>query len=226
MSLTDESCEDDRRSKKQKLAWDEKLHDRFVWAVEAIGVDKAVPSKILDKMGPSARGLTRQNVASHLQKYRQRKRSRQAAFDQAQDLQRSSSLLAPSTPMSSPVSQVSMQQQQQPMMMSGMVPIGSASTVGSMGSPLGYWPMSQPYNAMPGMYGAPITGCTWTPPLAAIPPPMPSSSAPRQQPAASEVSCAIQEVLAKHQVSKPPLGLKLNAAAVVAQLGSTQLRMR
>ena len=37
--------------------------------------DKAVPSKILEHMGPIAAGLTRQNVASHLQKYRTRKRS-------------------------------------------------------------------------------------------------------------------------------------------------------
>ena len=44
-------------------------------AVETLGADKAVPSKILDHMGPIAVGLTRQNVASHLQKYRTRKRT-------------------------------------------------------------------------------------------------------------------------------------------------------
>lgn len=44
-------------------------------AVETLGADKAVPSKILEHMGPIAAGLTRQNVASHLQKYRTRKRT-------------------------------------------------------------------------------------------------------------------------------------------------------
>ena len=44
-------------------------------AVETLGADKAVPSKILEHMGPIAVGLTRQNVASHLQKYRTRKRT-------------------------------------------------------------------------------------------------------------------------------------------------------
>ncbi|CAL8468401.1 g7941 [Coccomyxa elongata] len=63
---------DEQRSRKQKVEWTQELHDRFVCAVETLGADKAVPSKILDHMGPIAAGLTRQNVASHLQKYRKR----------------------------------------------------------------------------------------------------------------------------------------------------------
>lgn len=55
-----------------QVEWTQELHDRFVCAVETLGADKAVPSKILDHMGPIAAGLTRQNVASHLQKYRKR----------------------------------------------------------------------------------------------------------------------------------------------------------
>ncbi len=55
-----------------QVEWTQELHDRFVCAVETLGTDKAVPSKILDHMGPIAAGLTRQNVASHLQKYRKR----------------------------------------------------------------------------------------------------------------------------------------------------------
>jgi SHAQKYF class myb-like DNA-binding protein len=58
-----------------QVEWTAELHDRFVCAVETLGADKAVPSKILDHMGPIAAGLTRQNVASHLQKYRTRKRT-------------------------------------------------------------------------------------------------------------------------------------------------------
>ncbi|KAL3645454.1 glucokinase [Castilleja foliolosa] len=51
--------------KKVKVDWTPELHRRFVQAVEQIGVDKAVPSKILGIMGISC--LTRHNVASHLQ---------------------------------------------------------------------------------------------------------------------------------------------------------------
>ncbi|KAL6570699.1 glucokinase [Orobanche gracilis] len=53
---------------KQKVDWTPELHMQFVQAVEQLGVDKAVPSKILELMGIGC--LTRHNVASHLQKYR------------------------------------------------------------------------------------------------------------------------------------------------------------
>ncbi|CAL5221213.1 g3362 [Coccomyxa viridis] len=66
---------DEQRSRKFKVEWTQELHERFVNAVETLGADKAVPSKILEHMGPIAVGLTRQNVASHLQKYRTRKRT-------------------------------------------------------------------------------------------------------------------------------------------------------
>nr|WGW06489.1 GLK1 [Fagopyrum tataricum] len=54
--------------KKTKVDWTPDLHRRFVQAVEQLGVDKAVPSRILELMGIDC--LTRHNVASHLQKYR------------------------------------------------------------------------------------------------------------------------------------------------------------
>ncbi|OIT04622.1 PREDICTED: transcription activator GLK2-like [Nicotiana attenuata] len=54
--------------RKVKVDWTPELHRRFVQAVEQLGVDKAVPSRILELMG--VEGLTRHNIASHLQKYR------------------------------------------------------------------------------------------------------------------------------------------------------------
>lgn len=54
--------------KKMKVDWTPDLHRRFVQAVEQLGVDKAIPSRILELMGVKC--LTRHNIASHLQKYR------------------------------------------------------------------------------------------------------------------------------------------------------------
>lgn len=50
-----------------KVDWTPELHRRFVEAVEQLGVDKAVPSRILELMRVHC--LTRHNVASHLQVY-------------------------------------------------------------------------------------------------------------------------------------------------------------
>ncbi|KAL1555626.1 glucokinase [Salvia divinorum] len=54
--------------RKVKVDWTPELHRRFVQAVEQLGIDKAVPSRILELMGIDC--LTRHNIASHLQKYR------------------------------------------------------------------------------------------------------------------------------------------------------------
>jgi two-component response regulator (ARR-B family) len=62
------ALEDERNSKKPRVVWSAELHAQFVTAVNQLGIDKAVPKRILDLMGVD--GLTRENVASHLQKYR------------------------------------------------------------------------------------------------------------------------------------------------------------
>ncbi|VVB14849.1 unnamed protein product [Arabis nemorensis] len=65
--LQDES--DPSSSKKARVVWSFELHQKFVNAVNQIGCDhKAGPKKILDLM--NVPWLTRENVASHLQKYR------------------------------------------------------------------------------------------------------------------------------------------------------------
>ncbi|XP_065878245.1 two-component response regulator-like APRR2 isoform X3 [Euphorbia lathyris] len=51
--------------KKTKVDWTPELHKKFVQAVEQLGVDQAIPSRILELM--KVEGLTRHNVASHLQ---------------------------------------------------------------------------------------------------------------------------------------------------------------
>lgn len=58
--------------KKIKVDWNSELHKKFVQAVEQLGVDQAIPSRILELM--NVEGLTRHNVASHLQKYRLQRR--------------------------------------------------------------------------------------------------------------------------------------------------------
>ncbi|GAA0156200.1 hypothetical protein LIER_13745 [Lithospermum erythrorhizon] len=58
--------------KKLKVEWTPELHKKFIHAVEQLGVDHAIPSRILELM--KVEGLTRHNVASHLQKYRMQRR--------------------------------------------------------------------------------------------------------------------------------------------------------
>ncbi|KAJ8477622.1 hypothetical protein OPV22_021349 [Ensete ventricosum] len=60
--------EDPSTQKKPRVVWTVELHRKFVAAVNQLGIDKAVPKKILDLM--NVEKLTRENVASHLQKYR------------------------------------------------------------------------------------------------------------------------------------------------------------
>ncbi|KAL1556514.1 two-component response regulator ORR21-like isoform X1 [Salvia divinorum] len=65
----DETDNDDpTTSKKARVVWSVELHQQFVTAVNQLGIDKAVPKRILELM--NVPGLTRENVASHLQKFR------------------------------------------------------------------------------------------------------------------------------------------------------------
>ncbi|KAJ7555787.1 hypothetical protein O6H91_05G055000 [Diphasiastrum complanatum] len=64
----DQETDDPTAPKKARVVWSVELHQQFVGAVNQLGIDKAVPKRILELMG--VQGLTRENVASHLQKYR------------------------------------------------------------------------------------------------------------------------------------------------------------
>lgn len=55
-------------TKKPCVLWSVELHQKFVIAVNQLGINKAVPKRILELM--NVPGLTRENVASHLQKFR------------------------------------------------------------------------------------------------------------------------------------------------------------
>ncbi|KAJ4956470.1 hypothetical protein NE237_013253 [Protea cynaroides] len=63
-----EERDDTSTLKKPRVVWSVELHQQFVAAVNLLGIDKAVPKKILELM--NVPGLSRENVASHLQKYR------------------------------------------------------------------------------------------------------------------------------------------------------------
>ncbi|KAG2621952.1 hypothetical protein PVAP13_3NG295100 [Panicum virgatum] len=62
------SDEPARMLKRPRLVWTPQLHKRFVDAVAHLGIKNAMPKTIMQLM--SVDGLTRENVASHLQKYR------------------------------------------------------------------------------------------------------------------------------------------------------------
>ncbi|XP_039145192.1 two-component response regulator ORR21-like isoform X3 [Dioscorea cayenensis subsp. rotundata] len=59
--------DDPAASKKPRVVWSVELHQQFVNAVNQLGIDKAVPKRILELM--NVPGLTRENVASHLQQF-------------------------------------------------------------------------------------------------------------------------------------------------------------
>jgi len=60
--------DDPTAQKKPRVLWTHELHNKFLAAVDHLGVERAVPKKILDLMNVDK--LTRENVASHLQKFR------------------------------------------------------------------------------------------------------------------------------------------------------------
>ncbi|RHN59135.1 putative response regulator and transcription factor RR-A-type family [Medicago truncatula] len=55
-------------AKKARLSWSPELHQRFLYAVNQLGLDRATPKKIQKIM--DVPDVTKQHVASHLQKYR------------------------------------------------------------------------------------------------------------------------------------------------------------
>ncbi|KAL6627773.1 hypothetical protein ACP70R_031499 [Stipagrostis hirtigluma subsp. patula] len=63
----------EQQQPRRRLVWTSELHEKFVRAYRTLGRD-AVPKKILGLM--DVEGLTRDNVASHLQKYRDNLRRR------------------------------------------------------------------------------------------------------------------------------------------------------
>jgi two-component response regulator (ARR-B family) len=75
-----ESGEGERPSapKRLRLVWSAELHTRFLNAVHHLGVNAAVPKTILQLM--NVEGMTRENVASHLQKYRLHLKARSCLF--------------------------------------------------------------------------------------------------------------------------------------------------
>ncbi|MCD7467070.1 hypothetical protein HAX54_004263 [Datura stramonium] len=70
-ALRNENCGDENSAKtlkRPRLVWTPQLHKRFVDVVAHLGIKNAVPKTIMQLM--NVEGLTRENVASHLQKYR------------------------------------------------------------------------------------------------------------------------------------------------------------
>ncbi|KAK9727214.1 hypothetical protein RND81_05G266100 [Saponaria officinalis] len=74
---------DEKAAKRARLVWTPQLHKRFVEVVAHLGIKNAVPKTIMQLM--NVEGLTRENVASHLQKYRlYLKRNQGFSFDNGQ----------------------------------------------------------------------------------------------------------------------------------------------
>ncbi|GMN68582.1 hypothetical protein TIFTF001_037642 [Ficus carica] len=65
-------------SKRPKLIWTDELHKMFLQAIDMIGIEGARPKAIQQLM--NVPGLTRENISSHLQKYRRHLKREQDAI--------------------------------------------------------------------------------------------------------------------------------------------------
>ncbi|WOL06938.1 hypothetical protein Cni_G15673 [Canna indica] len=101
-----------RTLKRPRLVWTPQLHKRFVDVVSHLGIKNAVPKTIMQLM--NVEGLTRENVASHLQKYRLYLKRMQGLSNEGPS---SSDHLFSSTPVPQ-----SLREQQMPMPMPYAVP--------------------------------------------------------------------------------------------------------
>ncbi|CAN8076219.1 unnamed protein product [Agarophyton chilense] len=70
-------------AKKRRLQWTPELHSKFLNAVKQYGIDDAVPKLLLRAM--NVPGLTRENVASHLQKYRESLRKEKQTLESSSE---------------------------------------------------------------------------------------------------------------------------------------------
>ncbi|XP_042492570.1 putative two-component response regulator ARR20 [Macadamia integrifolia] len=81
-TLNNDHGEDISNHKKQRVVWTPQLHKKFIDAVHEIGIDKAVPKKILEHINEPE--VSRENVASHLQKFRNAMKKNNAATESQQ----------------------------------------------------------------------------------------------------------------------------------------------
>ncbi|XP_048230587.1 two-component response regulator-like APRR2 isoform X2 [Ricinus communis] len=72
LNSSDGSAENPNKASRHHKSYGTKVNRKKMKAVEQLGVDQAIPSRILEMM--KVEGLTRHNVASHLQKFRMHKR--------------------------------------------------------------------------------------------------------------------------------------------------------
>ncbi|XP_052193766.1 two-component response regulator ARR18-like [Diospyros lotus] len=87
---SEESSRDDfPRERKPRIVWTDLLHNKFLEAVDILWPDMAFLNKVLEVM--NVPGLTKENVASHLQKYR-------ACMKRAQQMQWAASCYGISLP--------------------------------------------------------------------------------------------------------------------------------
>ncbi|KAL2508786.1 Uncharacterized protein Fot_32433 [Forsythia ovata] len=76
--------DESNNKKKPRMVWTREMHQKFLEAIEILGPENAVPKKIVEIM--NVPGLTRENVASHLQKYRDcRKRDQDVSVSSMYD---------------------------------------------------------------------------------------------------------------------------------------------
>ncbi|KAM7496513.1 hypothetical protein LguiA_020927 [Lonicera macranthoides] len=125
-----------KASKRPRLVWTPQLHKRFVDVVAHLGIKNAVPKTIMQLM--NVEGLTRENVASHLQKYRLYLKRMEGCSDEAPS---ASDHLFASTPVPQSLHE------------SGGNGYGNGNGHGHVSAPMPYPPQMVPFYGHMGMPG-------------------------------------------------------------------------
>ncbi|KAF8077118.1 hypothetical protein N665_1061s0019 [Sinapis alba] len=201
------------KSSRKKVDWTQELHKKFVQAVEQLGVDQAIPSRILELM--KVDGLTRHNVASHLQKFRMHRRNIlpkddhkhrwiQSRENHRQQIQRQYN---------------GFQQQHRPVM---AYPVWGLPGVHPPGAVPPLWPPPlQSSGQLPPWHWRPpyptVNGNAWGCPV------VPPVTGPFSSPTVTQLDEEMVDQVVKEAISKPwlplPLGLKPpSAESVLAEL--------
>ncbi|PSC71942.1 g2-like myb-family transcription factor [Micractinium conductrix] len=202
--------------KKSRLVWTQELHNRFINALSHLGLKSAVPKSILSMM--NVEGMTRENVASHLQKYRLHLR-RLGGFTEkdrvdVDALQRLHEQNVQQLAAQQVLQHTLALQGPPPGVLAAMGLGGHGPAAAAAAAPVTGYPVQQPTSTLPagansvalpppGTVPGTATGIAPQPPLPPLPAPLAAVVAAAEAAAAAESGCAAAAALTSRPTNIP-----------------------